>query len=71
VASPSVATAPPAPTALSAPTTSLHEELEQVRRQRIVSAIDTAHGNWAEAARMLGLDRGNLHRLARRLGIPK
>jgi len=75
VASPSVASPPPAPTALSAPTTapstSLHEELEQVRRQRIVSAIDTAHGNWAEAARMLGLDRGNLHRLARRLGIPR
>jgi len=26
-------------------------------------------GNWSETARSLGLDRSNLHRLARRLGI--
>ena len=28
-----------------------------------------ARGNWAEAARLLKLDRGNLHRLAKRLGV--
>ncbi len=49
---------------------SLHDELDQVRRRCVESAIERAHGNWAEAARMLGLDRGNLHRLARRLEIP-
>jgi anaerobic nitric oxide reductase transcription regulator len=51
------------------PTLSLHEELEQLKRQRLTSAITAADGNLAEAARMLGLDRGNFHRLARRLGI--
>jgi anaerobic nitric oxide reductase transcription regulator len=49
----------------------LHEEVELFKRGRISHAIDQAAGNWAEAARLLGLDRGNLHRLARRLGIER
>jgi anaerobic nitric oxide reductase transcription regulator len=31
--------------------------------------LDATHGNWAEAARRLGMDRGNLHRLGTRLGL--
>ncbi len=49
----------------------LHEEVELFKRARISHAIDVSSGNWAEAARLLGLDRGNLHRLARRLGIER
>jgi len=47
----------------------LHATLDDVKRQRIGEAIEAADGNWAQAARALGLDRGNLHRLARRLGF--
>jgi len=47
----------------------LQEALDELKRRRITSAVDAAGGNWAEAARALGLDRGNLHRLARRLGL--
>ena len=32
-------------------------------------AVDQAGGNWAQAARQLGMHRANLHRLARRLGL--
>ena len=39
-------------------------------RVRIIrAALDRAGGNWADAARALELDRSNLHRLARRLGL--
>ena len=47
----------------------LNAALDRFRKERIASAIDAAGGNWAEAARALGLDRGNLHRLAKRLGF--
>ena len=48
----------------------LTEAVDQLKRERIEQAIEAAHGNWAQAARTLGLDRGNLHRMARRLGFP-
>lgn len=32
-------------------------------------AVADAHGNWAMAARALGMDASNLHKLARRLGL--
>lgn len=47
----------------------LAEAVDVFRRKMIQLAVSEAHGNWAEAARRLGLDRGNLHRLARRLGL--
>ncbi|MBS8270835.1 nitric oxide reductase transcriptional regulator NorR [Halomonas litopenaei] len=50
------------------PEPSLREATEAFQRERIRQALDTA-GNWAGAARRLGLDPGNLHRLARRLGL--
>jgi anaerobic nitric oxide reductase transcription regulator len=65
----------PAPThaavALPAPATaaSLHSAVDHAKRERIVTALAAANGNWAQAARDLGVDRGDLHRLARRLGL--
>ncbi len=50
---------------------SLHEIVEETKRQHIAAAVAEAQGNWAEAARILKLDRANLHRLARRLGMAK
>lgn len=43
--------------------------VEAFRKKMIQDAVAQAGGNWAEAARRLGLDRGNLHRLAQRLGL--
>ena len=65
--------APPEPLAAHTPASGLpfHAALDQLKRDRIGAAIEAASGNWAEAARALGLDRGNLHRLARRLGFAK
>jgi len=64
------AAAPAEPAALAAtPEQPLHEAIEQLKRSRIVDALARANGSWADAARRLGLDRGNLHRLAQRLGI--
>lgn len=39
------------------------------QRQTISDALSLANGNWAEVARQLHVDRGNLHRLAKRLGL--
>jgi anaerobic nitric oxide reductase transcription regulator len=47
----------------------LADAIDNLKRQRIAAAIERCDGNWAEAARRLGLDRGNLHRMAKRLGI--
>jgi anaerobic nitric oxide reductase transcription regulator len=47
----------------------LAEALDRFRRRRIQETLAAAGGNWAEAARRLGLDRANLHRLARRLDV--
>lgn len=47
----------------------LRDALEEVKRDAIASTLDETKGNWAEAARRLGMDRGNLHHMARRLRI--
>jgi anaerobic nitric oxide reductase transcription regulator len=47
----------------------LAEAVEEFRRRRVRQSLERAGGSWAEAARRLGMDRGNLHRLARRLGL--
>jgi anaerobic nitric oxide reductase transcription regulator len=46
---------------------SLHDAVEQLKRDAIVAALDETAGNWAEAARRLGMNRSNLHHMARRL----
>ena len=47
----------------------LAEAVDEFQRGLIRSTLGEARGNWAEAARILGVDRGNLHRLAKRLGM--
>ncbi|WP_146042558.1 helix-turn-helix domain-containing protein, partial [Vibrio vulnificus] len=39
------------------------------QKQLILQALESNQGNWAATARQLELDSGNLHRLAKRLGI--
>jgi anaerobic nitric oxide reductase transcription regulator len=47
----------------------LQERVDAFRRKQIQTAVERHHGNWAAAARELGLHRSNLHHLARRLGL--
>nr|WP_300313014.1 nitric oxide reductase transcriptional regulator NorR [Halomonas sp.] len=46
----------------------LREATDAFQREHIQHAL-AEQGNWAGAARELGVDAGNLHRLARRLGL--
>jgi anaerobic nitric oxide reductase transcription regulator len=48
---------------------SLAERVDAFRRRAILQAVKRHHGNWAAAARELGLHRSNLHQLAARLGL--
>ena len=48
---------------------SLNELVDNFRRGVILRAVDEQRGNWAAAARALGMHRSNLHHLAKRLGI--
>lgn len=50
---------------------SLVEDVDAFKRARIEAAVARAGGNHAAAARLLGLDRANLLRLARRLGLQR
>ncbi len=47
----------------------LRQATEQYQRQLITDCLERHQQNWAAAARDLGLDRANLGRLARRLGL--
>ena len=47
----------------------LADAVDEYKRRRIRAAVAAHQGNWAAAARALGLDRGNLHRTASRLGL--
>jgi anaerobic nitric oxide reductase transcription regulator len=47
----------------------LTDAVNEFKRRRILREVDAADGNWAAAARALGVDRGNLHRTAARLGL--
>lgn len=47
----------------------LKEATERYQNALIVQALEQTQFNWAEAARQLGVDRANLVRLAKRLGI--
>jgi anaerobic nitric oxide reductase transcription regulator len=49
----------------------LREAVDEFTKHMIASTVVDCHGNWAEAARRLGLQRGNLHRLATRLRMDK
>lgn len=47
----------------------LAQAVDDFQRRLIEATLRQTAGNWAETARRLGVDRGNLHRLARRLGL--
>ncbi|MDQ8032228.1 nitric oxide reductase transcription regulator [Bordetella genomosp. 1] len=57
-----------APPAIS-PATPLREAVDAFQRDWIRQALQARDGNWSQAARQLGLDPSNLHKLARRLGL--
>ena len=66
-ASPAIspATAPETPTTI----TPLRQAVEQYQRQLIATALAQTGGNWTQTALQLGVDRANLQRLAKRLGL--
>jgi anaerobic nitric oxide reductase transcription regulator len=49
----------------------LKDALEETKRALIRRALDESGGNWAAAARSLGMARSNLHHMADRLGLRK
>ena len=53
----------------AAPLLSMHQIVEASQRQAIRQALVLHQDNWAAAARQLGLDASNLHKLARRVGL--
>jgi anaerobic nitric oxide reductase transcription regulator len=42
---------------------------DDFQRDYTGQVIDDSRGNWVDVARALKLDSGNLHRLAKRLGL--
>lgn len=53
----------------SLPEGGLREALDDYQRQVIEACLARHEDNWAAAARELGLDRANLSRVAKRLGL--
>lgn len=47
----------------------LREIVDATKRRTIRRAVDEHGGNWSAAARALGVARGNLHHMAKRLGL--
>jgi anaerobic nitric oxide reductase transcription regulator len=47
----------------------LRDALDACRRDCITQALQAQRGNWVLAARQLGVDASNLHKLARRVGL--
>ncbi|TFY99836.1 nitric oxide reductase transcriptional regulator NorR [Ramlibacter rhizophilus] len=69
-AEPAGQAAQPAPAPEASPGQGLRESVEDLQRRMVQDALARHGGNWAAAARSLQLDRANLARLARRLGLP-
>ncbi|MDP3169150.1 MAG: nitric oxide reductase transcriptional regulator NorR [Polaromonas sp.] len=57
------------PAAQARPGVTLREAVHACERQSITQALAAHQGNWAQAARELGVNPSNLHKLARRLGL--
>jgi anaerobic nitric oxide reductase transcription regulator len=49
----------------------LKEALEETKRTLVMQAVEASGGNWAAAARALGMARSNPHHMAERLGLRK
>ena len=48
---------------------SLKAATDEFQKQQILQMLQNTAGNWSQAAKLLDLDRANLSRLAKRLGI--
>jgi len=48
---------------------SMPQAVKELQIEMIENALQDSAGNWAQAAKKLQLDAGNLHRLAKRLGV--
>ncbi len=48
---------------------SLRDQVAQLERRLVQQALQASQGRWADAARRLGIDASNLHKLAKRLGV--
>jgi len=51
------------------PDTKFHETVKEVKKDLVLKAIEQASGNYAEAAKLLGMHPNNLHRLIRNLNL--
>ena len=60
---------PPRTTSASSSKLTLRESVKEHQRDLIRRAVKGNDGNWAAAARQLGVERANLHHLAKRLGL--
>lgn len=54
---------------IDVPILGLRAETDNFQKRIIADALSQNHGNWAATARQLDMDSGNLHRLAKRLGL--
>ncbi|BBG31283.1 nitric oxide reductase transcriptional regulator NorR [Zymobacter palmae] len=54
---------------IDVPQASLRDATEAFQRRWISDALTACHGNWTAAARQLGVNAPNLHRLAKRLQL--
>ena len=46
-----------------------HDAVRETKKQLIINAVEQAHGNYTDAARLLGLHPNYLHRLVRNLNL--
>jgi anaerobic nitric oxide reductase transcription regulator len=60
---------PPALPDTFTPTVGLRQATDDYQRQLISATLALCGRNWSDCARRLGLDPGNLHRLAKRLAV--
>ena len=60
---------PPAPAPLPAQGVGLRAATDAFQLRLIRQTLERFNGNWAATARQLEMDGGNLHRLAKRLGL--
>ena len=51
------------------PLPTLRDAVDQMQTSLVRRALETTEGHWANAARLLGVDPSNLHKLARKLGV--
>jgi Nif-specific regulatory protein len=48
-----------------------HDAIQAAKKRIVLEALERASGDYADAARQLGIHPNNLHRLVRNLGLKK